>query len=154
MAVLQFAFGGEADNPYLPHLHRANSVVYSGTHDNDTTLGWYATADERTRDHARRYYRVDGREIGWDFIRSGFSSVANLAVFPLQDLMSLGSEARFNTPGKGQGNWTWRYTPDQLERLQRDAAPYLRSLAELYGRLPDKCVASSGKTSSRASSST
>ena len=135
-------------------LHRANSVVYSGTHDNDTTLGWYATADERTRDHVRRYYRVDGREIGWDFIRSGFSSVANLAVFPLQDLMSLGSEARFNTPGKGQGNWTWRYTPDQLERLQRDAASYLRSLAELYGRLPDKCVASSGKTSSRASSST
>jgi 4-alpha-glucanotransferase len=154
MAVLQFAFGGEANNPYLPHLHRANSVVYSGTHDNDTTLGWYATADERTRDHVRRYYRVDGREIGWDFIRSGFSSVANLAVFPLQDLMSLGSEARFNTPGKGQGNWTWRYTPDQLERLQRDAAPYLRALAELYGRLPAKCAANSGRTSSRASSST
>lgn len=154
MAVLQFAFGGEADNPYLPHQQRPNCVVYSGTHDNDTTLGWYATSDERTRDHVRRYYRVDGREIGWDFIRSGYSSVANLAVFPLQDLLSLGSEARFNTPGKGQGNWTWRYTAEQLSRLQRETAPYLRSLAELYGRLPPKCATISGSTSSRASSST
>lgn len=154
MAVLQFAFGGEADNPYLPHQQRPNSVVYSGTHDNDTTLGWYATCDERTRDHVRRYFRVDGREIGWDFIRSGYSSVANLAVFPLQDLLSLGSEARFNTPGKGQGNWTWRYTADQLARLERETAPYLRSLAELYGRLSPKCAPISGKTSSRASSST
>ena len=154
MAVLQFAFGGGADNPYLPHQQRPNSVVYSGTHDNDTTLGWYAHCDEKTRDHVRRYYRVDGREIGWDFIRSGYSSVANLAVFPLQDLLSLGSEGRFNTPGKGQGNWTWRYTSEQLTRLQRDTAPYLRSLAELYGRLPAKCDAISAKTSSRASSST
>lgn len=154
MAVLQFAFGGDAANPYLPHLHRPNSVVYSGTHDNDTSLGWYATSDEWTRDHVRRYYRVDGREIGWDFIRSGYSSVANLAVFPLQDLLSLGSEARFNTPGQGQGNWTWRYTAEQLERLQREAAPYLKSLAELYGRLPAKCADTSGKTSPRASSST
>jgi 4-alpha-glucanotransferase len=136
MAVLQFAFGGGADNLYLPHNHRANSVVYPGTHDNDTTLGWYAATDEKTRDHVRRYFRISGREIGWDFIRSAYASVANLAVIPLQDLLSLGSEARFNTPGKSQGNWTWRYRAEQLAELQRSAAPYLRELAELYGRAP------------------
>jgi 4-alpha-glucanotransferase len=134
MAVLQFAFGGEADNLYLPHNQRANSVVYPGTHDNDTTLGWYATADEKTRDHVRRYLRIGGPEIGWDFVRSAYQSVANLAVLPLQDLMSLGSAARFNTPGRSQGNWTWRYRPEQMDALRRNAAPYLLELGRLYGR--------------------
>lgn len=134
MAVLQFAFGGEADNPYLPHNHRANSVVYAGTHDNDTTLGWYATAGEKTHDHVRRYLRVDGREIGWDFVRAAYASVANLSVVTLQDLLSLGSEARFNTPGRPQGNWTWRYRSEQLRALGDTAGPYLRDLAILYGR--------------------
>src|SRR5690606_220825 len=108
MAVLQFAFGGGADNLYLPHNHRANCIVYPGTHDNDTTLGWYASADETTRDHVRRYFRISGAEIGWDFVRAAYASVCNLATVPLQDLMSLGSDARFNTPGRSQGNWTWR----------------------------------------------
>jgi 4-alpha-glucanotransferase len=134
MAIYQFAFGGDARNLYLPHNQRANSVVYPGTHDNDTTLGWYATTDEKSRDHVRRYLRVDGREAGWDFIRASYTSVANLAVIPLQDLMSLGSEARFNTPGKSQGNWSWRYRPDQLRALHENSAPYLRQLAELSGR--------------------
>jgi len=136
MAVLQFAFGGEADNLYLPHNQRANTVVYPGTHDNDTTLGWYATTDEKTRDHVRRYLRVSGREVGWDFLRSAYGSVANLAVIPLQDLLSLGSEARFNTPGVSQGNWTWRYRAEQLQALHVNSAPYLRDLGALYGRLP------------------
>lgn len=136
MAVLQFAFGGGADNAYLPHNQTANSVVYPGTHDNDTTLGWYASADERTRDHVRRYLRVSGREIGWDFIRSAYASVARLAIISLPDLMSLGSEARLNTPGVGQGNWTWRYRAEQLTRLAAQSAPYLRELGELHGRLP------------------
>jgi 4-alpha-glucanotransferase len=134
MAVLQFAFGGGSDNLYLPHNHRANSVIYPGTHDNDTTLGWYATADEKTRDHVRRYLRVGGQEVGWDFVRASYESVANLAVIPLQDLMSLGSEARFNTPGKSQGNWSWRYRADQLRDLTVNSAHYLRQLGELYGR--------------------
>lgn len=134
MAILQFAFGGGADNLYLPHNQRANSVVYPGTHDNDTTLGWYAKIDERTRDHVRRYLRVSGREIGWDFIRSAYASVCNLAVIPLQDLLTLGSEGRFNTPGTPQGNWTWRYRPEQLRALQDGGASYLRELAALYGR--------------------
>ncbi|MEO6005475.1 MAG: 4-alpha-glucanotransferase [Opitutus sp.] len=134
MAILQFAFGGGADNLYLPHNQRANSVVYPGTHDNDTTIGWYATVDERTRDHVRRYFRISGREIGWDFVRSSYSSVCNLAVVPLQDLLTLGSIARFNTPGTSQGNWTWRYRPEQLRTLRDGASVYLRELAHLYGR--------------------
>jgi 4-alpha-glucanotransferase len=134
MAILQFAFGGDARNLYLPHNQRANSVVYPGTHDNDTTLGWYATTDEKSRDHVRRYLRVSGREVGWDFIRASYGSVANLAVIPLQDLLSLGSAARFNTPGKSQGNWTWRYRSEQLRALHENSATYLRELAELFGR--------------------
>lgn len=136
MAVLQFAFGGKADNLYLPHNQRTNTVVYSGTHDNDTTRGWYATTDEKTRDHVRRYFRISGDEIAWDFIRSAYSSVANLAVIPLQDLLSLGSEARFNTPGKSQGNWTWRFREEDLRALRDQSGGYLRDLAALYGREP------------------
>jgi 4-alpha-glucanotransferase len=137
MAVLQFAFGGGSDNLYLPHNQHENSVVYSGTHDNDTTRGWYATTDEKTRDHVRRYFRISGQEIAWDFIRAAYSSVANLAVVPLQDLMNLGSEARFNTPGKSQGNWTWRFSHDQLRALRDQTGGYLRELGALYGREPE-----------------
>lgn len=134
MAILQFAFGSGADNLYLPHNHRANSVVYPGTHDNDTTLGWYATVPEATRDHVRRYLRVSGREIGWDLIRSSYSSVCALAVVPLQDMLTLGAEARFNTPGTSQGNWSWRYRADQLQALRDGGTVYLKELATLYGR--------------------
>jgi 4-alpha-glucanotransferase len=134
MAVLQFAFDGGSDNLYLPHNHRANCVVYPGTHDNDTTLGWYAATAENTRDHVRRYFRIGGQEIGWDFVRAAYASTANLAVVSLQDLMSLGSEARFNTPGKPQGNWTWRYRAEQLRALRERSAGYLAELAVLYGR--------------------
>jgi len=136
MAVLQFAFGGGSDNLYLPHNQEANCVVYPGTHDNDTTIGWYSSAPEAARDHVRRYLRVDGSEIGWDFIRSAYASVCRLAVVPLVDLMSLGSEHRFNTPGRPDGNWRWRYEASQLAMLQEKTSGYLRSLAELYGRVP------------------
>ena len=138
MAILQFAFGGSGDNLYLPHNLRANSVVYPGTHDNDTTLGWYASTDEKTRDHVRRYFRVSGTEAGWDLIRASYASVSNLAIIPLQDFLSLGSEARFNTPGAPVGNWQWRYHPEQLARLHRETAGYLRELGDLYFRLPEK----------------
>jgi 4-alpha-glucanotransferase len=134
MSILQFAFGGDSANTYLPHNLTANNLVYPGTHDNDTTLGWYAQADEKTRDHVRRYLRIDGRDINWDFVRAGYGAVSNLAVFPLQDLLSLGSEARFNTPGQAAGNWQWRYTSAQLEKLHRAGANYLHELGTLYGR--------------------
>ena len=136
MAILQFAFGGDdAKNLYLPHNLVANAAIYPGTHDNDTSLGWYATAAEKERDHARRYLRVDGREIGWDFIRTSYAAVSRLAVVPLQDVMSLGSAARFNSPGKPQGNWQWRCRSGQLEQLiGGGTAAYLKSLATIYGR--------------------
>jgi 4-alpha-glucanotransferase len=134
MAVLQFAFGGDAGNLYLPHNQRANSVVYPGTHDNDTTPGWYATAGEKTRDHVRRYLRVSGEDIAWDFVRAAYGAVANLAVIPLSDLLALGSEGRFNTPGRSQGNWAWRYGEGQLRQLGEKSGRYLRELAALYGR--------------------
>ena len=136
MAILQFAFGGDdAENLYLPHNLVPNGVIYPGTHDNDTTIGWYATTTEKERDHARRYLRVDGREIGWDFIRASYAAVSRLAVFPMQDVLSLGSAARFNAPGKPQGNWQWRYRPAQLEQLiAGGTAAYLKSLGAMYGR--------------------
>jgi 4-alpha-glucanotransferase len=134
MTILQFAFGGEASNLYLPHNHAANSVVYPGTHDNDTSLGWYRAATPREQNHARRYLRVDGRELGWDFIRAAYASVSRLAVVPLPDLLSLGAEARFNTPGVAAGNWRWRYTDNQLDGLRGSTARYLRTLGTLYGR--------------------
>lgn len=134
MAVLQFAFGGEADNAYLPHNYERNTVAYSGTHDNDTTLGWYSGLDGAVQDHIRRYLGVTGHEVGWDLIRAAVQSSAHLAVFPLQDLMSLGNEARLNLPGSSMGNWQWRYQPEQLDRLEKDSAPYLRELLALFGR--------------------
>lgn len=131
MKVLQFAFGGDADNPYLPHNHEPHSAVYTGTHDNDTTVGWYAALDERTRDHVRRYLAVDGHDIAWDFIRAALASVARIAVIPVQDVLALGSEARMNEPGRPHGNWEWRLRPGQLTAAH---AARLRELSELYGR--------------------
>ncbi len=138
IAVLQFAFGGRNDNFYLPHNLKPNSVVYSGTHDNDTSVGWYNTASESTKDHLRRYLEIPGDAISWDLIRAAYRSVSKLAVFPLQDLMSLGSEARMNMPGHALGNWQWRYQTWQLEKLTRESSIYLKKLAHLYRRIPAK----------------
>ncbi len=137
MAVLQFAYGGEADNAYLPHNLKHNTVLYTGTHDNDTSIGWYAQADSKTRDHVRRYYGISGENIGWDFIRSALRSSAKLAILPLQDLLSLESGARLNTPGQAEGNWQWRVQPQQLLQFQKESGAYIRELNALYGRLPE-----------------
>src|SRR5207247_1981069 len=93
--------------------------------------------DEKTRDHVRRYLRISGSEISWDFVRVAYGSVANLAIVSLQDLLNLGSEARFNTPGKSQGNWTWRYRPEQLRALADNSGGYLReALFDRFQRRP------------------
>lgn len=134
MVVLQFAWGDDARNLYLPHNATANSVIYPGTHDNETTLGWYRSASERERDFARRYLRVSGAEIGWDFIRAAYASVSRLAIIPLQDVFSLGSDARFNTPGSAHGNWQWRFSAAELAQHARNSAEYLRELGVLYAR--------------------
>lgn len=134
MLVLQFAWGGDAKNPYLPHNAGPNAVIYPGTHDNDTTLGWYQSASEAERDHVRRYLRVSGDDAPWDFIRASCTSVARLAVFPLQDMLALGPVARFNTPAKPDGNWQWRCRADALEKLSGGTTDYLRELLRLTGR--------------------
>jgi 4-alpha-glucanotransferase len=136
MNILQFAFGTDATNAYLPHNLIPNSVIYPGTHDNDTTLGWYASAAEKEKDHARRYLRIGGSEIGWDFLRTAYASVSRMAVVPLQDILNLGPEGRFNLPGKPDGNWQWRYLPEHLAALRGGTTAYLASLADLTGRSP------------------
>jgi 4-alpha-glucanotransferase len=135
MKVLQFAFGGDAHNPYLPHRYRdPNCVVYTGTHDNDTTRGWFATASEHEQERVREYLGRDGSDIAWDFIRAALASVADTAIVPLQDVLDLGSEGRMNQPGAALGNWEWRVLAEELSDAR---AARLRALTELYGRLPE-----------------
>lgn len=134
MAVLQFAFGGDDDNAYLPHNVKPNTVIYTGTHDNNTSIGWYASETEKVRDHVRRYLGVSGDDIAFDLIRAAIRSAANLAVVPVQDLMQLDESARLNTPGSAVGNWQWRYLPEQFDRLWAEQVEYLRELLSHYGR--------------------
>ena len=134
MAVLQFAFGDDADNPYLPHNLKRNQVVYSGTHDNDTSLAWYDSLPQKTQDHVRHYLGVSGKNIGWDLFRASIKSVANYAIVPMQDLFSLGTEARFNNPGTESGNWIWRYSPEDLEAFFHDSHAYVNDILKCYGR--------------------
>ncbi|MFP4156645.1 MAG: 4-alpha-glucanotransferase [Opitutales bacterium] len=128
MAVLQFAFGDDEDNAYLPHKVEPNTVIYSGTHDNDTSVGWYSGLDESEKDTVRRYLSVSGEDIAWDLIRAAFGSPANLAIIPLQDFMNLGSEGRLNRPGSSLGNWQWRYGPDDLAALRDEKLENLQNL--------------------------
>ena len=133
MKVLQFAFGDDATNGFLPHNHERNFVVYSGTHDNDTSRGWYDNSStEKERDYFRRYLQVDGHDPAWSLVAAAFSSVANMAIVPLQDLLNLGSEARMNLPGRADGNWTWRYAQADLDEMVRAR---LRDMTEIYGRV-------------------
>jgi len=134
MMVLQFAWGSGAQNAYLPHNAAPNSVIYPGTHDNDTTLGWYEAAPEAERNYVRRYLRVSGTDVPWDFIRASYASVARLAVITLPDVLSLGPVARFNTPSRPEGNWQWRYRAAALDKLSGGTTDYLRELAALTGR--------------------
>lgn len=131
MKILQFAFDGGSANPYLPHHHEALCVVYTGTHDNDTTVGWFAGLTEEQKNVALDYFGYPGEAMPWPMIRSALSSVAKLAVIPMQDLLSQGSEHRMNTPGTSNGNWSWRFSWDQLPH---DLSPRLAHLNRLYGR--------------------
>lgn len=137
MKILQFAFGGERNSDFLPHNYTPNSVVYTGTHDNETTLGWYLNASEDERDHLRRYMAVSGRDVVWDLIRLAYMSVSDMAVIPMQDLFVLGNEARMNYPGKEGGWWRWRYTPELFGSRAAGIAAGLAELVRLYGREPE-----------------
>lgn len=117
MKILQFAFGNEEDNPYLPHNFNTNCVVYTGTHDNETTVGWYQNLPEHVKAHVRSYLsylNFTDWEVGWKLIEAALDSKAMIAIAPLQDYLGLDNQARFNTPGTIGNNWRWRYTPDQI----------------------------------------
>jgi 4-alpha-glucanotransferase len=131
MRILQFAFGGDNEDRFLPHNYDRNAVVYTGTHDNDTTHAWYAALSPRELVFLHRYLPSSCGDIAWDLIRLAWSSVADLALAPLQDVLSLGHEGRMNLPGQPSGNWRWRFSADRLttERLDR-----LADLTELYAR--------------------
>jgi 4-alpha-glucanotransferase len=130
MRILQFGFSG-ADNPFLPHNYVPNCVAYTGTHDNDTARGWFDSAPQHEREFAQRYLRVNGDDFPWDLIRSIWSSVAVCAVTPMQDALSLGTEARMNYPSKLGGNWEWRM---KEEDMSEELAGKLRELNGLYLR--------------------
>jgi 4-alpha-glucanotransferase len=133
MTVLQFAFDGVPTNPHLPHNHVPRSVVYTGTHDNDTSLGWYRTLGDTISHRVRVYTGSDGRDISWHLIRLAMTSVADLAIYPLQDVLSLDSGARMNSPGQAQANWAWRYTEGTLNN---GLALGLSELARVSSRHP------------------
>lgn len=132
MRVLQFAFGGDATNDHLPHNHTRDSVVYTGTHDNDTTVGWFANLGADEREYALRYLHTDGSDLNWELIRAALASVGNLAILPMQDVLGLGHEARMNLPASETGNWDWRMKP---RALTGGLATRLRDLTKLYGRI-------------------
>lgn len=140
MKILQFAWGVAALDPivpdpasfFTPHNHTPNCVVYTGTHDNDTTLGWWRESSRPAeRHHMQIYLATDGGMAHWDLVRAAFMSVANTAIVPMQDFLGLGSEARMNFPGKSGGNWSWRMKPEQLSW---DLARHIQSLTLLYQR--------------------
>lgn len=144
MRILQFAFGDDSANPYLPHRYARDSVVYPGTHDNDTTAGWWTQASEHERNFARAYLGVDGIKPGepqddeavamnWALIRAACASVADTAIVAMQDVLALPSTARMNMPGDGEGCWQWRL---QWQQVQPHHADRLAALCRLYGRDP------------------
>ncbi len=144
MAILQFAFGSDAhSNDFLPHNYERRLVVYTGSHDNDTAVGWWrgGVGDttrqpeevEKERAFARDYLGTDGGEIHWDLIRMALTSVAETAIVPLQDVLGLGSEARMNVPSRSAGNWRWRFRREQLTPATRQR---LRRLTEVCARTP------------------
>lgn len=135
MRVLQFAFGGDSSNPFLPHNFSKNTVVFTGTHDNDTTVGWFRQLKEDERQRVLSYLKSNGKEIHWDMIALALSSVANLAILPMQDILGLDGRARMNVPGTPSGNWTWRM---QAHNLSPKIVEQLSSLTKKYDRSQKK----------------
>lgn len=137
MRVLQFAFDGDPANPHLPHNYRVNTVVYTGTHDNDTTLGWWDTQPQEFRHEVLRYlgrHHLPPLRIVPQLIRQSFRSIAAVAIVPMQDLLNLNSSARMNTPGAPAGNWAWRF---EYQQLTGHLSRWLLEMTKLYGRTPD-----------------
>jgi 4-alpha-glucanotransferase len=140
MRVLQFAFGGDPHDTHLPHEYTRASFAYTGTHDNDTVVGWFAArsgeqateAERRERENCLKYLGTNGAEINWDFIRAAQMSVAVVSIAQLQDVLGLGTEARMNVPASAEGNWAWRFKEGTLTE---ELAARLKEMTALYGRL-------------------
>lgn len=131
MKILQFAFDGNENNPYLPHNHELNSVVYTGTHDNDTTAGWLETLNEQQQKNIKDYYCHPGDDLPWVLVQSALASVARLAIVPMQDFLLLGSDFRMNVPGTTEGNWRWEL---KWEQVPDHLPAQVRTLVGRYGR--------------------
>ena len=132
MKILQFGFDGTGESTFLPHqLSTRNCICYTGTHDHDTTCGWYEHTSEQNKDKVRRYMNTDASSVSWDFIRTCLGTIAKYAIFPVQDLLKLGSEHRMNTPGTATGNWEFRYRSGLLDE---GMAKGLKQMTELFGR--------------------
>lgn len=133
MKILQFAFDSREESDYLPHNYTPNSVVYTGTHDNDTTMGWYASISRRDRSFAKKYLNFRGnKDLEWNFIRAAIASVSDTAIIPMQDYLGLGSEARINVPSTLGTNWKWRMTKGVADQ---ELADKIYRLCKLYGRI-------------------
>jgi len=133
MRILLFAFGGDSDNSYLPHHYVKNSLVYTGTHDNDTAVGWWERASEEEKELLVKYAGIDEvKDVHWLLIRMALASVSDLAVIPLQDIFGLDNTARMNMPGTATGNWSWRYNSEDL--LTPELSDRLRNLTQIYSR--------------------
>jgi 4-alpha-glucanotransferase len=134
MKILQFAFGSGPENPYLPHNHVRSCVIYTGTHDNDTTLGWFDSLKAKEQKAVLAYFDRDGADIVWQMVKCALSSVADYAIIPMQDLLELPTSGRMNVPGVAGGNWSWRCGSDAFTAK---LAAKLAHATEIYGRLPD-----------------
>ena len=132
MKILQFAFDGNANNPYLPHNHQIDSVVYTGTHDNDTSLAWFNSLEPHVKQYVYQYLGNTSEVMPWALIRCALRSVAALTLLPMQDILALGEGQRMNTPGTNGGNWQWRFNWAQV---RPELAGQIRQLLSMYGRL-------------------
>ncbi|HEY6132224.1 MAG TPA: 4-alpha-glucanotransferase, partial [Halioglobus sp.] len=137
MLILQFAFDGNPENPYLVHRHAEDDIVYTGTHDNDTTLGWFESLDNDSRERVYRYFNNPPESMPWMLIRQAMASPARTAIVPWQDYLGLDGSHRMNTPGTTQGNWQWRFTWD---RVPRNIAGRIHDLVTTYDRRPSTVI--------------
>jgi 4-alpha-glucanotransferase len=131
MKILEFAFDSHEGSSYIPHLLEKNSVVYTGTHDNDTVVGWFKKASAEDKALFMEYANTDDKNVAWEFIRLAFASVSDTAIVPMQDLLSLDSDSRMNTPSIASGNWQWRF---KWEQVTPEIKAKLKRFTEIYQR--------------------
>jgi 4-alpha-glucanotransferase len=140
MKVLQFAYGHDAGNINLPHFYEPDSVVYTGTHDNNTTRGWLEGLSGETERQVREYFHLGDSVSAWPLIQTALATVSRLAVVPIQDLLDLPAESALNQPGTAEGNWQWRYTAEQLDRMADERLETLRHWINLYDRTGEQTI--------------